>query len=251
MAARDHLSVARIASEDELLAVACALKAEAARRYRDLASWAADEDMGELAQLFGVLAQMEEEQRASVQARGDQLLDRPINPARVRWDLPAGFDEEEGARSALLTSYRALAIAVRNKERAFAFYTYVAAQTASAPIRALAEDLARNELEHAAILRGERRRAFRRERPSSLQIPADVLSLKTVSAAWEHEVEVAQEPASAHRVLARNFERYMQFAERAEDETVVAEAQRLAEAALRRLALVRGTRGNPLIKASQ
>jgi len=66
-----------------------------------------------------------------------------------------------------------------------------------------------------------------------------VHSLKTVSAAWEHEVEAAKEPASAQRVLARNLERYMQFAERAKDEMVVAEAQRLAEAALRRLALVR------------
>lgn len=273
MAARDHLSVAHIASEDDLLTVACALEAEAARRYRDLARWAADADMGELAQLFGELARMEEEQRASVQARGNQPPDRPINPARVRWDLLAGFDEgrldrpsqargdrflarpinparvrwklpggfdEEGARSALLTSYRALAIAVRNKERAFAFYTYVAAEAGSPGLRALAEDLARDELEHAAILRRERRRAFRRERPSSLQIPADVHSLKTVSAAWEHEVEAAKEPASAQRVLARNFERYMQFAERAKDEMVVAEAQRLAEAALRRLALVRG-----------
>jgi rubrerythrin len=238
MAAREHLSVAHIASEDDLLTVACALEAEVARRYRDLARWAADENMGEFAQLFGRLAQMEEEHCASVQARCSEFLDRQINPAFVRGDLPAVFDEE-GARSVLLTPYRALAIAVRNKERAFAFYTYVAAQTARAPIQALAEDLARDELKHAAILRGERRRAFRRERPSSLQTPADVNSLKTLSAAWEHEIEAAQEPASAHRVLARNSERYMQIAERAKDEMVVVEAQRLAEAALRRLALVR------------
>jgi rubrerythrin len=276
MAASGHLSVAHIASEDDLLTVACALEAEAARRYRDLARWASDEDMGGLAQLFGELAQMEDEHRASVQARGSQLLDRqinparvhwdllagfdegrldrpsqargdrflarPINPARVRWDLPGGFDEA-GARSALLTPYWALAIAVRNKERAFAFYTYVAAQTASAPIRALAEDLARHELEHAAFLRGERRRAFRREPPTPLQIPADMHSLQMASATWEREVESAPEPASAHRVLARNFERYLQVVERAEDEMVVTEAQRLAEAALRRLPLVRGTRG--------
>ena len=39
----------------------------------------------------------------------------------------------------------------------------------------------------------------------------------------------------------------MEIAERAEDEKVVAEAQRLADAALRRLALVHGSRGNPLI----
>ena len=57
------------------------------------------------------------------QARGDDcFLARPINPERVRWDLPAGFDEA-GARSCRSADpYWALAIAVRNKERAFAFY---------------------------------------------------------------------------------------------------------------------------------
>ena len=61
--------------------------------------------------------------------------------------------------------YQALAFAVRNEERAFAFYTYVSAETVDHGVRALAEDLARDELDHASRLRRLRRRAFHKDRP--------------------------------------------------------------------------------------
>jgi rubrerythrin len=228
----------RIQSQRELLVIACALETEAARRYRDLARWATDAALGELAALFGRLAEMEEAHVGAVRARGERLPGRSSDPAGARWNVLTNFDDE-GARSPRLTPYRALAIAVRNEERAFAFFAYVAAEAGSPGIRALAEDLARDELEHAAILRRERRRAFRGERPSPLSIPGDVASLRSASIAWEREQEATRETAGADRVLERNFERYMEIAERAKDDKVVAEAQRLAEAALRRLALIR------------
>jgi rubrerythrin len=239
----------RIQSEEELLVIACALEAKAARHYRDLAHWAADTALEELAALFRGLAEMKEAHVGAVRARGGRLPGRPLEPAGARWNDPTNVDEEE-ARSSRLTPYRVLAIAVRNEERAFTFYAYVAAEAGSPGLRALAEDLARDELEHAAILRRERRRAFRGERSSPLVIPGDVASLRSASIAWERQEEATQETASACRI-ERNFERYMEIAERAKDDKVVAEAQRLAEAALHRLALVRGRRGNPLIKASQ
>src|SRR5262249_13744698 len=55
-------------------------------------------------------------------------------------------------------------IAVRHEERAFAFWTYVAAHSASSALRDLAETFANQELVHAAKLRRARRRAFHSER---------------------------------------------------------------------------------------
>ena len=279
MAARDHLPFAHCV-RGRLLTVACALEEEAARRYRDLARWAADENMGEL-------AHFRRSRPDGGGATGVESRPVAISARSGRSTLPscAGTSLKASTRGGLIGRARPVAIGfwlgrstlpacagapcrvrrrgnavgpadllpgachrrAQNKERAFAFYTYVAAEAGSPGIRALAEDSARDELEHAAFLRRERRRAFRDERPSPLAIPGDVASLRSASVAWEREEEATQEMAGADRVLERNFERYMEIAERAKDETVVAEAQRLADAALRRLAFAHGSRGNPLI----
>jgi rubrerythrin len=84
----------------------------------------------------------------------------------IRWKLPETFDDEgiAAADPRLLSAYRSLATAVRNEERAFAFWAYVAAQAGTPEIREAAEAMAREELGHVATLRRERRRAFRAER---------------------------------------------------------------------------------------
>jgi hypothetical protein len=51
-------------------------------------------------------------------------------------------------------------MAVRNEERAFAFWSYVAAHAQAPEIRRAAEAMAHEELGHVAILRQERRNAF-------------------------------------------------------------------------------------------
>src|SRR5437868_944502 len=89
------------------------------------------------------------------------------DPSEVRWELPATFDEEtagELAGSALATPYRALSMAVRNEERAFALWTYIAAQAEDPAIRQAAETMAREELEHVSLLRRARRRAYHAQR---------------------------------------------------------------------------------------
>ena len=62
-----------------------------------------------------------------------------------------------------MTPYRALSIAVRNEERAFAFWSYVAGFAEDPEIKKAAEAMAREELGHVAILRKERRRAYHSE----------------------------------------------------------------------------------------
>jgi rubrerythrin len=68
------------------------------------------------------------------------------------------------AASTLVTPYRALFIAVRNEERAFAFWSYVSAYSPNETIREYAEKMAREELRHASILRKERRHAYHERR---------------------------------------------------------------------------------------
>lgn len=233
-----------IQSEDDLLSVALALEEEAARRYRELADWARDRGSADLATLFVALAAMEAEHEEAVKSHNPAAAGRPIDPDRVRWRLPTRFQDGE-LRSELLTPYRALSIAVRNEERAFAYYTYVAAQTQREDIRALAEELARGELDHAALLRRERRRAFRAERPATESAPSTLAGLRAASAQWELAAEAADEPRALARQLARNVERYLRVADLATDEALLTEAQRLAEAALHRLAMARGPSSGP------
>jgi len=59
--------------------------------------------------------------------------------------------------------HRALALAVHNEERAFAFFSNIASAASDGEIRDRAERLAVEELDHVVRLRLERRRAYRAE----------------------------------------------------------------------------------------
>ena len=224
-----------IKSADDLLAVALALEEAAARRYRELAEWARDRGSTDLATLFAALAAMEAEHEETVKSHNPAAAARPIEPDPVRWRLPAQFQDGE-LRSELLTPYCALSIAVRNEERAFVYYAYVAAQAERGDIRTLAEELARGELGHAALLRRERRRAFHAAPPAAEPTPSTLAGLRAASAEWELAAEATAEPRALVRQLSRNVERYLRVAEQTTNEAVLTEAQRLAEATLSRLA---------------
>jgi hypothetical protein len=64
-------------------------------------------------------------------------------------------------------------MAVRNEERAFAFWSYVAAQATMPEIQQAAETMAREELGHVATLRRERRRAFHANRSAGAESVGD------------------------------------------------------------------------------
>ena len=282
---------ARISSADELLAVAEALEQESAVRYRALAARMAEQGDADMAARFAALAAIEDRHATEVADRSHTLLGHAPDPARVRWDLPEGYDEA-AARGATLSAYEALAFAVRNEERAFAFFTYVAAEAQRPDVRALAEQLARDELGHAALLRHQRRRAFHAERPAAVYHPDSVEALRALARQWDADAAAAhqalakaldatgeasdaaifrrlaeQEAATAGgarstamptlrsaadgmRLLEEGFDRYALIGERAANERVVAEAQRLAADVVARLALASGTRRNALLGAS-
>ncbi len=184
-----------VTSIDELMAVATAMEEEAARRYRQMAERMRLQSEPDLAALFTFLAGIEDKHAAQVRDRSASITGRVPDSAPVRWELPEKFEEEEG-RSYLLTPYRALAIAVRNEDRAFAFYAYLSAHAEAPEIRQVAEELAKDELDHAALLRRERRKAWRHERHEEPWEPADLAALLA------HVAAIEAFTAKAHRALS-------------------------------------------------
>lgn len=153
-------------SLDELFALANAMEEEAAKKYSELADDMRRQNKNALADVFAQLAAAEREHVDSVTRWSQSRRGRMPDPALVRWEAPETVDVEtaDEIRASRLTSpYRALAMAVRNEERAFAFWSYLAAYSQDPEIKEAAEAMAKEELGHVSILRKERRRAYHRE----------------------------------------------------------------------------------------
>ncbi len=266
-----------IRSMDELLAVAMAMEKESADRYADLAARMRAAGRQELAEVFDRLVREESGHIDMIAGWSQQL--RHHEPGTLTAEaMPHGvFDDENMALVSpeLLDAYRSLAIAVRNEERAFAFWSYVAAQGASPEIRDAAERMAREELEHAKTLRHERRKAFVRHRHEMAtgQEPYDLPLLELeVSKALEERYRMnekqgeyrdlaeearmlssdlaadsLQDPAPAGPPPPRTLDAlcewladyYIEAGEHLLSQAARDRAQKLATAAVRRLALVR------------
>lgn len=273
-----------VTSVDQLLAIAHALASQTEARYRSLAEHMRLCRAMALTDLFMHLAENASCQVAQIAQKSGSLRGHAPDPALVRQHLPKHFDEE-AAHSMLLTPYRALANAVADEERAFAFHTYIAAQASDGPVRRMAKEFATEKLDHAALLRRERRRAFHAQRPRTASLPQTVAELHALAGEWdglvvcahaalarrlaaagdtrsaeifrhlaedeargdagvlaERRTADAETIAEGARILEQAFERYADIAERAGNEPRMAEAQHLAERALRRLVLARSAR---------
>lgn len=156
----------RIETLEDLFAVAAAMEREAVQGYSELAERMHGEDKPDLAEVFERLAAEEAAHLDNVEEWSRRMTGEEPDLSRLRGAPDATFDDEGAGSVApeLMSAYRAFSMAVRNEERAFAFWTYVAAQSASAELRKAAEQMAREELEHVARLRRERRQAFHRAR---------------------------------------------------------------------------------------
>jgi rubrerythrin len=156
-------------SLEELIGVALAMEEEARRRYLELSELMDARSEPDIAATFRMLAEEESGHVDRAAAWGRNALAKLPEAQRFAWRLPSDIAAswDELAHSSLLTPYRALALAVANEERAFAYYTYLAAGAESAAVREAAEGLAGEELRHAALLRRERRKAWHRENPHS------------------------------------------------------------------------------------
>ena len=176
------------------------MEIKAADRYRALAVRMRLVGEESLAAIFDFFAGIEDKHAQQIAERSRRLPAERVSDVGLPQSLPEDFDDEEGD-SRLLTPYRALAIAVRNEERAFAFYSHAAAAAAGPAVRAFAEDLARDELVHAGLLRRERRKAWRAERQAGRprrapEPPATIAELRAVAGDAEWRA------AACHRALA-------------------------------------------------
>jgi rubrerythrin len=157
----------KVQSLDELFALAHEMEAVAARIYTEFAHAAREHGKPELAEVFERIAEEERGHAASVTTWSTRTVGSAPNERALRWHGPPTFDEADAAEiagSTLVSPYRALSIAVRNEERAFAFWSYVASAADLPEVRAAAETMAREELEHVAAFRRLRRGAYHRAR---------------------------------------------------------------------------------------
>ena len=197
-----------IRSMDELLAVAYAMEQEAVAGYTQLAARMRQEGRPELAAAFERIIAAETQHLEYVATWSRQVSGKlPDRPDR-HWETSSTFDDEGAATIApeLLSAYRAFSMAVRNEERAFLFWTYVAAQAPSQDLRLAAERMAQEELGHISTLRRERRQAFHalRHRPSAQEQGWTLAALeRRLADHLEQRAEtLAQEPARQMRERA-------------------------------------------------
>ena len=199
-----------------------------------------------LADVFEHLAAEERGHLASVVHWSQREKGNAPDPALIRWKIPETFDDEGTATTDphLLRAYGALAMAVRNEERAFAFWSYVAAQSITPEVRRAAETMAHEELGHVATLRRERRRALHVERSGAEAQTADRNAIPEM-AALERRLADLLDPRSATLALLN----------RARLEGLVVEARRHAAeleafpSAIRGLSPVREVPDDPVILA--
>jgi len=192
----------RVETLAELVGIAHTVETEAIRCYRRLADEMRRRGEPATAEAFAAMAREEDAHVAAVEGWAGRLGQPVPADDRFRWRLPVDLAEswDEVAGSALLTPYRAYAIAVDNEQRAFAFYAYLSAAADDATIAREAEALAREELRHAALLRTWRRAAWRRQRAAAAVPDAEPIDsperLAEVIAAAEAGI------AACHRLLA-------------------------------------------------
>ncbi|MDA9435582.1 ferritin-like domain-containing protein [Bradyrhizobium sp. CCBAU 51627] len=275
-----------VESLDELFALAHGMELEAANRYDDLAEEMRKQGKHDLADVFAKLGSAEREHVDSVAQWSQSRRGKVPDPALVRWQTPEAIDPEAAAEvktSRLMTPYRALAMAVRNEERAFAFWSYLAAYSDDPEVKQASEAMAREELGHVTALRKERRRAYHREHarePSAgsgtatLQIDARRLELRLADQLADLErhmsgpsavrtrqlhdetarmadaaADVGRFPASLEdkdslEIAEALVDSYLDGAERSDDAARTEHLQQMAERAISRLAWLRSLSAN-------
>ncbi|TIS55544.1 ferritin family protein [Mesorhizobium sp.] len=187
---------APVRSMAELLAIAFAMEKESAERYAELAERMRGSGQARLVEVFERLVKEETGHIENVVRWSRQSSGNDPDLRQLQWTPKGVFDDENAAvvSPELMDAYHSFAMAVRNEERAFAFWSYVAANAPSTEVRSAAEQMAREELEHARILRIERRRAFfsRRDGRAALTSSRDFATM-------EEQVAIRLEAYAAFR----------------------------------------------------
>ena len=152
-----------VASLSELYAIAFDQAQKAAQRYGAVAAQR-DERPLPVRAVFDMLAARERERCESLSAACVAACGKRPDTSDLRWapiDLVAATEISDIGNSSLATPYTAWALAARDRQRAFVFWTYVIALAEDPLVRLAAEDLAREALSDGNLWRRERRLAWR------------------------------------------------------------------------------------------
>lgn len=212
-----------IHSTSRLVSIALAAERDAVQRYSGLAEKMSRFENDEAGSLFDELSgeakQHEEKLAEWAELEGLNVTAETIP---IGWEDPgvATHYDIQARDPYRCTPYKALAYAVHNEERAFRYYTYVAADSADADVCHYARVLARTELRRAASLRKRRRLAWHLQRdlqrkqpgllPGIIQSTTDLLA---VTACMEQYfinlIDVAQGGYPGVKNLAASTRKYL------------------------------------------
>ncbi len=142
-----------IESPGELYAHAIAIEREAAERYGEFAERMADEGRDELADVFSLLARVEQEHLETLLARTEGIALPAIAEDRYKW-LDSGAPETPARELVyrLMRRRHALAIALHAEQRAEAFFEHVYWTSSDPALHALAKEMAAEEREHVEMV---------------------------------------------------------------------------------------------------
>lgn len=155
-----------IDSTSELISIAVATKRGAILRYSELAAKMRRQNNAEASTVFETLVIEEQEsEQQIIEWAALEGMKIDADATQVSWEDPSvdtAYDVQ-ASNPYRCTPYKAFAFAVHNEERAFLFYTYVAADSDDDGVCHHARVLARTALDHAASLRVLRRKAWHQQ----------------------------------------------------------------------------------------
>jgi len=200
--------LAAVASMEELLAIAYAMGQEKITGYSKLAEKMRQEHTLELAVVFDRLVDEQTRNLGSVVRWSEKVSGKHPDLSNLRWK-PENFDDEGAATMApeLLSAYRAFSMAVRNEERAFLIWTYVAAHAERDELRKMAEQMAREQLEHLATLRRERRHAYHLQRAVGGSVAKEIDLVALELKLSDHLVAAAAKTSDSEAIVLKELAR--------------------------------------------
>lgn len=214
--------ITKVETPDDLMTIALQAEREAIRRYSQLVTAMKAGNNNSAAALFERMVS-EEKQHEHLLIKWMKHEGLQENPAiaPVKWRDPqvSTIYDEEARDPDYSTPYKALAFAVHNEEIAFRFYTQVAADSVNETVRKYAEILAREELGHAALLRAERRRAYREERETdSVETRLDPRAVHSESDLLTAAIHIDRRLANTMTHLAGNSPEIKQLVRKTQEE---------------------------------
>ena len=137
----------------ELYACAVCIEREAAERYREFAERMADYGKDEVAEIFARLAVVEGEHLEALLGKSRGMALPAVAPEAYRWiEAGAPHDAARELVLRLMTPRYALTIALGAELRAEAFFEQVLMTAEDPGLRALAREMAGEELEHVVAI---------------------------------------------------------------------------------------------------